>query len=107
MTKRSVEISAMKGALKRADPSLLLYAIVLFQASAMLLLTLRTQPIDTQSLILAGVMPAVTLLCVKGLYKFWKIDRVVLSLVLFLCSVSVVTLTAIARAAVTPLTQAD
>ena len=106
MTRRTEQISAMKRALKRADPSLLLYAIVLFQASAMLLLTLRTEPIDTQSLLLAGVMPAVTLLLAKGLPKIWKIDGVVLTLVLFLCSVSIVTLTAIARAAVTPLTQA-
>ena len=106
MTRRTEQIGAMKRALKRADPSLLLYAIVLFQASAMLLLTLRTEPIDTQSLLLAGVMPAVTLLLAKGLPKIWKIDGVVLTLVLFLCSVSIVTLTAIARAAVTPLTQA-
>ena len=47
-----------------------------------------------------------TLLCAKGLPRFWKIDRVVLTLVLFLCSVSLVTLTAIARASVTALTQA-
>jgi len=106
MTKKTVAIGTMRRALRRADTSLLLYAIVLFQASAMLLLTLRTDPIDTQSLILAGVMPAVTLLCVKGLPRIWKIDRVILALVLFLCSVSVVTLTAIARAPITPLTQA-
>ncbi|MBQ8954239.1 MAG: FtsW/RodA/SpoVE family cell cycle protein [Clostridia bacterium] len=106
MARRTGEIDAMKQALRRADTSLLLYAVVLFQASAMLLLTLRTEPIDTQALLLAGAMPAVTLLLVKGLPKIWKIDRVVLTLVLFLCSVSIVTLTAIARAAVTPLTQA-
>ena len=106
MTKKTSQAEAMRQALRRADPSLLLYAVALFQASAMLLLTLRTQPIDVQSLILAGVMPAVTLLCVKGLPKIWKIDRVILTLVLFLCSVSVITLTAIARASVTPLTQA-
>ncbi len=69
MTKKTSQAEAMRQALRRADPSLLLYAVALFQASAMLLLTLRTQPIDVQSLILAGVMPAVTLLCVKGLPK--------------------------------------
>ncbi len=106
MRKRTTEIGAMRRALKRADTSLLLYAVTLFQASAMLLLTLRTNPIDTQSLLLAGIMPAVTLLLVKGLPKIWKIDRVILTLVLFLCSVSVVTLTAISRASITPLTQA-
>ncbi len=106
MRKKTVDTGAMKRALRQADTSLLLTAIVLFQASAMLLLTLRTNPIDKQSLALAGAMPAVTLLLVKGLPKIWKIDRVILSLVLLLCSVSVITLTAIARASVTPLTQA-
>ncbi len=103
------KINAAEGAprrIPRADTSLLLYAIALFQASAMLLLTLRTEPIDTQSLLLAGAMPAATLLCVKGLPRLWRVDRVILSLVLFLCSVSVVTLTAISRSSVTPLTQA-
>ena len=106
MSKKTSEADALKKALKRADTSLLLYAVALFQASAMLLLTLRTDPIDGQSLLLAAAMPAVTILCVKGLSRFWKIDRVVLTLVLFLCSVGVVTLTAVARASITPLTQA-
>ena len=97
MSKKTSEADALKKALKRADTSLLLYAVALFQASAMLLLTLRTDPIDGQSLLLAAAMPAVTILCVKGLSRFWKIDRVVLTLVLFLCSVGVVTLTAVAR----------
>ena len=106
MSKKTSEADALKKALKRADTSLLLYAVALFQASAMLLLTLRTDPIDGQSLLLAAAMPAVTILCVKGLSRFWKIDRVVLTLVLFLCSVGVVTLTAVARASITALTQA-
>ena len=106
MAKKNAAERALRRMPERADTSLLLYAIVLFQASAMLLLTLRTEPIDTQSLFLAAAMPAVTLLCVKGLPKLWRVDRVILSLVLFLCSVSVVTLTAISRASVTPLTQA-
>lgn len=106
MTKKTSEADALRKALRRADTSLLVYAVALFQVSAMLLLTLRTDPIDRQALLLAGAMPAVTLLCAKGLPRFWKIDRVVLTLVLFLCSVSLVTLTAIARASVTALTQA-
>ena len=91
--KRNMDAEAMRGALKRADTSLLLYAILLFQATAMLLLTLRTSPVNTQSIALAAAMPAVTLLCVKALPWVWRIDRVVLLLTLFLCSVSVVTLT--------------
>ena len=106
MRKKNVAIGTLRQALRRADTSLLLYAIVLFQASAMLLLTLRTNPIDTQALLLAAAMPAVTLLCLKALPKLWRIDRVVLALVLFLCSVSVVTLTAISRSPITPRTQA-
>ena len=106
MAKKTAAIGTMRLALKRADTSLLLYAILLFQVSAMLLLTLRTEPIDVQSLLLAGAMPAVTLLCMKLLPMIWRIDRVIMALVLFLCSVSVVTLTAISRASITPLTQA-
>ena len=67
MTKKTGETDVLRKALRRADTSLLLSAVTLFQASAMLLLTLRTQPIDIQSLLLAFAMPAVTLLCVKGL----------------------------------------
>ena len=67
MAKKTAAIGEMRKALKRADTSLLLYAITLFQASAMLLLTLRTEPIDTQSLMLAFALPAVTWLLVKGL----------------------------------------
>ena len=106
MAKKTAALGEMRKALKRADTSLLLYAITLFQASAMLLLTLRTEPIDTQSLMLAFALPAVTWLLVKGLPRIWRIDRVILTLVMFLCSVSVVTLTAIARSPETPLTQA-
>ena len=100
-------MTTLQGALRRADTSLLSSAVMLFQLTAMLLLTLRKQPIDTQSLILAFVMPVVTFVLTRGLQRMWAIDTVILSLVMFLCSVSVVTLTAIARDPITPLGQAE
>lgn len=88
------------------DGGMLTWLVILFQVSAMLLLTFKTDPIDMQALNLAVAMPAVTLLVLKGIPRIWPVDRTVLSMVMMLCSVSVVTLTAIARAAITPLTQA-
>lgn len=97
----------LRAALVKADTTLLCYAVMLFQATAMLLLTFRQQPIDAQALILAGAMPAATFIILRVLPKVWRVDRVILTLVLFLCSTGVVTLTAIARAAVTPLGQVE
>jgi len=51
-------------------------------------------------------MPLVTLLVIRGVPAIWPVDRVLLTLVMFLCSVSVVTLSAIARSTTTPMTQA-
>ena len=97
--------SGPQDAIRRADTDLLVYAILLFQVTAMLMLTLRDSPIDTQALVFAFLMPLVTLVCVKVLPVFWPVDQVLLSLVLFLCSVSVVVLTAISRSPVTPMQQ--
>ncbi len=105
MAARKMDLTAMKRAAKRTNDSMLTWLLILFQATAMLLLTFRKNPIDQQALMLAGAMPAVTLLIVNGLPKIWKIDRVILTMVLFLCSVSVITLTAIARSSSTPLGQ--
>lgn len=88
------------------DDRMMTWLVVLFQVSAMLLLTFKKNPIDRQALYLSGIMPAVTLLVLRGVPRIWRVDRTILSMVLMLCSVSVVTLTAIARASVTPLTQA-
>ncbi len=95
-----------KGGRRGRDDGMLTWIIILFQTSAMLLLTFKTDPIDMQALNLAVAMPAVTLLVLKGFPRIWPIDRTVLSMVMMLCSVSVVTLTGIARASITPLTQA-
>lgn len=106
MAKRSISVETMRRSLKRANVSFLLYIIVLFQISAMMMLSLKGDDVDMQSLLLAGVMPAVTVLLVKVLPKIWKIDTLILTLVLFLCSVSITTLTAVARSPITPRNQA-
>lgn len=105
MTTKRMDLSAMKKAVRRSDAKLPGTLIILFQVSAMLLLTFRTNPIDQQALLLAFAMPLTTILITKAFTSFWKIDRIVLHMVLFLCSVSVVTLTAIARSSVTPMNQ--
>ena len=105
MTKR-ISVETMRRSLKRANVSFLLYIIVLFQLSAMVLLSLKDGAIDMQALYLAGIMPTATVLLVKLLPKIWKIDTLILTLTLFLCSVSVITLTAIARSSITPRNQA-
>ena len=88
------------------DDGMLTWLVILFQFSAMLLLAFRKETVDRQALYLSVIMPAVTVLTLKGLPKIWRVDRTILSMVMMLCSVSVVTLSAIARAAITPLTQA-
>ena len=105
MAKR-ISVETMRRSLKCANVSFLLYIIVLFQLSAMVLLSLKDGEIDMQALYLAGIMPAVTVLLVKLLPKIWRIDTLILTLTLFLCSVSVITLTAIARSPITPRNQA-
>jgi len=91
---------------KRTNISLLLYAVMLFQFTAFLLLAFNRQTLDFQALTFAIAMPSVTYLILKSIPKFWKIDRILLTLVLFLCSVSLVTLQDIARAPSTPTDQA-
>ena len=107
MTTRRMDLAAMKRAARRTDDRMMKWLVILFQMTSMLLLTFKnSEAIDQQALILAGVMPAATLLVLNGIPRIWKVDRVLLTMVLFLCSVSIVTLTAIARSSVTPLTQA-
>lgn len=103
---RKVDLPTMKKAVRRTNARVLETLVILFQISAMTLLAFRSNPIDQQALMLAVIMPVTTVFIGKALPKFWKIDRVVLTMALFLCSVSIVTLTAIARSSVTPLNQA-
>ena len=101
---RSIE--GMRRALMRSNTRLLLSAVMLFQFTAMLLISLQEQPVDMQALILAVALPAATWLVTMLFGKIWPIDRAILILVMLLCSVGIITLSDIARAKITPLTQA-
>lgn len=79
---------------------------MLFQFAALFLLSFRGGAIDLQALTLAVCLPAATLATAWLMRRLWPIDEVLLLLVLFLCSVSVVTLQDIARSPQTPREQA-
>ena len=103
---RGANIEGMRKALMRSNTRLLLSAVMLFQFTAMLLISLQEKPVDTQALILAAALPAVTWLVVMAFGRLWPIDRAILILALLLCSVGIITLSDIARSRETPLTQA-
>ena len=79
---------------------------MLFQFAALFLLSFRGGAIDLQALTLAVCLPAATLVTTWLMRRLWPIDEVLLLLVLFLCSVSLVTLQDIARSPQTPREQA-
>ncbi len=103
---RGANIEGMRKALMRSNTRLLLSAVMLFQFTAMLLISMQEKPVDTQALILAVALPAVTWLVVMAFGRLWPIDRAILILALLLCSVGIITLSDIARSRETPLTQA-
>ena len=96
----------MKRALMRSNTRLLLTAVMIFQAAAMALIALQSGQINRQALILAAALPIVTALTTVTMGRLWPIDRAILIMVLFLCSLGIITLSDIARADVTPRTQA-
>ena len=106
MAKTKADAKTLKKALMRTNTHALMTGVMLFQFTSMLLLTFRTEPFDLQALVLAIAMPLVTRLTIALFSKLWPIDRATLIMVLFLNSVGIVTLQAIARAAITPRTQA-
>lgn len=103
---RGANIEKMRRALMRSNTRLLLSAVMLFQFTAMLLISFQEKPVDTQALILAVCLPAATWLATTLFGKLWPIDRAILILVLLLCSVGIITLSDITRSKSTPLTQA-
>ncbi len=103
---RSVDAQALRGALYRSNTKLLLTSVMLFQFTAMLLLTLKKETPDLQALIMAFALPSVTWGVTNLFAKLWQVDRALLILALLLCSVGLITLQDIARAAITPLNQA-
>ncbi|MBQ8973407.1 MAG: FtsW/RodA/SpoVE family cell cycle protein [Clostridia bacterium] len=100
------KIEKMRKALMRTNTRLLLTAVMAFQCISMVLLAFRTNPIDTQALLLAAAMPVLTGLTVGLLGKLWPLDRAILILSLLLASIGIITLTAIARSPITPRTHA-
>ena len=96
----------MRRALMRSNTRLLLTAVMLYQAATMLLIAFQSGEINRQALILAAAMPLVTAATTAVMGRLWPIDRAILIMVLFLCSTGIITLSDIARADVTPRTQA-
>ncbi len=100
------KVDRMKKALMRSNTHLLLSAVMLFQAAAMLLIAFQKQTVNPQALILAVALPLVTWLVTTLMGRVWPVDRAILILVMLLCSVGLITLSDIAKADVTPRTQA-
>ncbi|MBR1820829.1 MAG: FtsW/RodA/SpoVE family cell cycle protein [Clostridia bacterium] len=96
----------MKRALMRSNTRLLLSAVMLFQALAMLLIAFQKETVNLQALVLAVALPLTTWLVTGLMGRVWPVDRAILIMALFLCSVGVITLSDIAKADVTPRTQA-
>lgn len=87
--------SAPKRINKRAGAAaerLLTYVIVLFQISAFVLIALKSQPVDTQALIMAAAFPLGTLLLKMLIERVWHADRTLYLLTIALCSIGMVML---------------
>ena len=90
----------------RSNTKLLLSAVMLFQALAMLLIAFQKEAVNVQALALAAALPLTTWLVTRLMGRVWPVDRAILILALFLCSVGLITLSDIAKSDVTPRTQA-
>ena len=100
------KVASMRRALMRTNTRLLLTAVMLFQCSCMAVVAFRAGHVSAQCLILSAALPLSTMLVTNLLGKLWPVDRAILILTLLLDSVGIITLSAIARAEVTPRTQA-
>ena len=100
------KLDRMKKALMRSNTKLLLSAVMLFQALAMLVIAFQKGAVNLQALVLAAALPLATWLITRLMGRVWPVDRAILILVLFLCSVGVITLSDIAKSDITPRTQA-
>ncbi len=105
-TKKKIQAAQLKHHLMRSNTSLLLTSVMLFQFVAMLLLSLKKSPFDTQALLMAIALPSLTYIVSMGASRLWPVDRALLIMTLFLCSVSLVTLQDISRSPITPRNQA-
>lgn len=102
----SRKIEKMRRALMRSNTRLLLTAVVIFQALALVLLALRPGSESIQPWVLAAAVPLSTVLVTNLMGKVWPVDRAILILVELLCSIGIITLSAICRSEETPRMQA-
>ena len=100
------KVEKMKKALMRSNTHLLLSAVMLFQFLAMLLIAFQKGGVNLQALCFAVALPLGTWLVTALMGRAWPVDRAILILVLLLCSVGLISLSDIAKANVTPRTQA-
>ena len=100
------KVEKMKKALMRSNTHLLLSAVMLFQFLAMLLIAFQKGGVNVQALCFAVALPLGTWLVTTLMGRVWPVDRAILILVLLLCSVGLISLSDIAKADVTPRTQA-
>ena len=103
---RSRKIEKMRRNLMRSNTRLLLTSVVVFQLLAFLLLTVKPGNESMQTLILAAAVPLSTLLITNLMGKIWPVDRAILILVELLCSIGLITLSAICKSEETSRTQA-
>ena len=96
----------MRRALPRSNTRLLLSAVMIFQVMALLLIAFQSGTVNTQALIMAAALPIVTAVITNFMGRLWPVDRAILIMALFLCSVGLITLQDIAKSNETPLTQA-
>ena len=92
----------MRQALMRTNTRLLLTTVVVFQLMALALLALRPDNASLQPLILVAAVPLVTLVTANLMGKLWPVDRAILILALLLCSIGLITLSAVCRSEQTP-----
>ena len=90
--RRKPDAQALKHALTRANPHFLVIALMAFQVTAMLLLAFKTDTVDWQAIGFAIAMPIVSQVVLRVFIRLWPVDRTLLVLILFLCSVSLITL---------------
>ena len=89
------EVENLRRLLVRTDERPLEIAVMAFQAACMLLLTFKADTVEQFSLIMAAVLPLGTFFGLRLLTRIWPVDRAMVILTAFLCSLSVITLRAV------------
>ena len=81
--------------LGRTNELPLLFAVMIFQLAAMLLIAFRDKTVDVFSLRMCVLLPGGTYLGLAILKRLWPVDRAAYILTAFLCSLSVILLRAV------------